>query len=500
MADNSGIIADVLLKTNPELYKQIDGQNTFKSGIKTRGARVAKYRRYVVGKPDANMTDQMRAMLRLKEDDADLDELSINYMALVVDKMASRISVTEITTDSKEQASKDWLAQILNDNDFESLQMEVVRGAIRDGDSYVMIDFETGKMTSEPAYDGFSGIVAIYTQGVDYPLWSCKIWSVADMDLAGDEPDYITVMKIAVSQPDRISYWTANSGSQEVMPDEIDGNHEVPNLLGKPPIIHFVCNKDNFTQYGESEVRKALPPQNILNRTTHSTVMASEHSAFSRPYSIGAEIDPAGMTPGAVISIVLRDEVGNIIVKPEPEQIEFLKACQIGELATTDISQFTGQIDSYVAQISQVTGTPIYGISGQNVTSGEALKQLEIGLIGKVRRFQKENSKAVRLLIELVSDVQKVYDTDYGDPPELGRVSVNWSNPEILDVNEAIITLSTMREKMPGLWDDDFYRARIGALLEMTQSQIEQESEKARTQAELNTNIFTGAGGEVPPA
>jgi hypothetical protein len=147
-----------------------------------------------------------------------------------------------------------------------------------------------------------------------------------------------------------------------------------------------------------------------------------------------------------------------------------------------------------------VTGTPIYGISGQNVTSGEALKQLEIGLIGKVRRFQKENSKAVRLLIELVSDVQKVYDTGYGDPPELGKVSVNWSNPEILDVNEAITTLSTMREKMPGLWDDDFYRARIGALLEMTQSQIEQESEKARMQTELNTNIFTGAGGEVPPA
>lgn len=502
MADNSAIIADALLKTDPKLYSEVDGYNSWRPSIKKRGARVAKYRRYVVGKPDASMTDQMVKMLRLKKDDADLDELSINYTAPIVDKMAGRINVSEIIiSDNKDKASKDWLAQVLNDNDFESKQGECWRGAVRDGDSYVIVDPQTGKMTSEPAYDGFSGVVAIYTQGEDYPAWACKLWSVADMDLAGDEPEFTVSMKMVVFQPDKISYWSAASGEQQVTPDELDGNHEVPNLLGKPMIIHFVCSKDNYTQYGESEVRKALPPQNILNRTTHSTVMASELSAFSRTYSIGFEIDPAGIAPGAVIGLVIRDENGNPITEPNEAQIAFLQACRVGELATTDISQFTGQIDSYVQQISQVTATPIYGVTGQSGNlSGDALKQLEIGLIGKVKRFQKENTKAVRLLIELIADTQRAYQTGYGDPPKLGNISINWSNPEILDTNQAITTLVTMREKAPGLFDDDFYRGRIGALLDMTQAQVEGEGEKAQKQAELNMSAFTGEGGEVPPA
>ena len=85
---NEGLICDALLRTAPELYLAIDGGNSFKTALAKRGARVAKYRRYTAGDHDATLTTQMRKMLRLQEDVAGLNNLNINYMGIVVDKMA----------------------------------------------------------------------------------------------------------------------------------------------------------------------------------------------------------------------------------------------------------------------------------------------------------------------------------------------------------------------------------------------------------------------------
>src|SRR3990172_1806657 len=98
MSDNSGLIVDCLLRTAPSLYSSVDGGNSFKLAIRTHGARVAKYRRYVSGEHDAGMTTQMRNMLRLAVDDANLSALTANHIPAIVDKMAGRLRVSEIAT------------------------------------------------------------------------------------------------------------------------------------------------------------------------------------------------------------------------------------------------------------------------------------------------------------------------------------------------------------------------------------------------------------------
>ncbi len=67
--DNSALVADALEKTDPELAKSVDAQNSWKDAIIIRGARVAKYRRYERGNHAANLTSQMRKILRLEGDD-----------------------------------------------------------------------------------------------------------------------------------------------------------------------------------------------------------------------------------------------------------------------------------------------------------------------------------------------------------------------------------------------------------------------------------------------
>jgi len=495
--DNSGLIASALYKTDPALYAAIDGGNTFKASILTRGARVGKYRRYEEGNHDAQITDQMRAMLRLMADDADLGDFCGNYCGIVVDKMAGRLKVSEVTTD--DEAQDKWISWLLERNNWDAMQGIVYRGAIRDADSYVMVDPTTFKWTTEPAYDGFSGVFAIFPASGGWPLWACKIWSEAEnQDLAEDETPMTAVMHIKVYQPNEITNWIGEVNGQEVSPGEAE---EKQWPLGYVPVVHFANLSDNYTQYGKSELRKAIPLQNVYNRTLHSMVMASEFSAFKVAYSIGIEIDKSGITPGAVINLVVTDAAGKVVTDLTDAQIEFLKSVRVGEFDATDISQYTNQLAEIVKHMSQATQTPIYGVTAEGNLSGEALKQLEIGLIGKIRRFQNENTAAIRQLFQLSADIQQAFSypgLEVQPPQSLDGISINWASPEITDVSATITSILAVREKAPGLFDDDFFRQKIGGLWGMTQAQIVAEGEKAtNTQAQAFDQI-TGAAGNRP--
>lgn len=502
--DNSGLIISALENTNPGLAQSIDASNSWKATILKRGARVRKYRRYERGDHDADITDQMKAMLRLKTDDADLEDLNDNYMRIVIDKMAGRLMVTTVTpggaSEDNEQAST-WIGEIMKRNDFDALQGELYRGAIRDGDSYALIDPAKMTWSAEPAYDGHSGVVAIFDPTTKEPLWACKLWSEADdqNQLLDDTEGIQTVMQAIVYQPDEITYWVGRVQGSDVMPriKENKTNAEAWQY-GKIPLIHVANQRDNYTDYGESEIRPAIPLQNILNRTLYSMTMASELSAFKLYYAIGLEINKDGILPGSVINLTMKDDAGNIIYDLTPEQVEFLKSIQIGELGGTDLTQYTGEIDKLVREISQATQTPIYGVTAEGNLSGEALKQLETGLIGKIYRFQKENTGEIKRLFTMSAELQNVYKNDFTKAPEVDDVNILWKSPEILDVNARITVLITMREKTAGLWPDSWYREQIGGLLGMEAKQIKLEGEQVKIEQMSSIEALVGSNGTVP--
>jgi len=490
---NEGILVDALFQTDPALYNSIDAGISWRGDLKKRGARVAKFRRYEDGDHDSNMTDQMRAMLRLVKDDADLNEMNINYCGIVVDKMSGRLQVSEVNSD--DNATQTYITELLARNSWDSIQGTAYRGAVRDGDGYVMIDPGSTRWVVEPAYDGFSGVVAIF-DSEDTPIWACKMWSVADMGTADENPSY-TSMRVVVYQPERITFWKGSAGGASVEPDPNIPERSWP--AGKIPLVHFANCRDSYTQYGKSEIRKVIPPQDVLNRTLYSMVMASEFSAFKVAWSIGLELDKSGITPGAVLNLILADATtGKPITEMTAEQIAFLNACRVGEFGATDISQYTNQIEKVVAQICWVSSTPIYGLTFAGALSGDALRQLEIGLIGKCQRFQNENKSAVRNLIELTAAIQNSFRSDFGEAPKLGAISITWKSAEILDTDAAVTAIIGVREKAPGLFTDDFLRGKIGGLWGMTQAQILKASEDAKNESVNALNSLTGGAGNVP--
>jgi hypothetical protein len=64
-------------------------------------------------------------------------------------------------------------------------------------------------------------------------------------------------------------------------------------------------------------------------------------------------------------------------------------------------------------------------------------------------------------------------------PKEAMVINVNWSSPVIVNVNDSVVALSTMRRDNPNLWTDEWYRERIGTLMGMSSTQIMEEGEKA---------------------
>jgi len=500
MADNSWLIVDALEKTAPELARQINARNSWQPAIAKRGKRIKKYRRYERGDHDAKMQTETRRLLRLTDDGDGLNDLNINYCKVVVDKMAGRIEVASVT--STDDTANEWITDTLNRNRFQSLQSTWYRGAIRDGDSFVVVDPETMRWVTEPAYDGFSGMVAIRA-GIDSkPIWACKLWSIADTeDIAGDE-NTSAKMKLIVYTPNEISYWEGQEGSASVTPDNIDApagiqaGNSVLFPLDRLPIEIFTNQMDNYTAYGESELRSAIPINNDINSIEQDKIVASAYAAYKLGYSIGLEIDPDAIMPGAILNLVLRDENENLITDPTDGQLSLLKAVSVGQFDATDIGQYTSQIEKAAQQLSQVTQTPIYGITTQGNLSGEALKQLEIGLLGKVERFQNQNTDAIIGLIELTALMQNKIDNDLGNAPIVENVNVVWQGAEIINVNERITALANLIEKTPQF--TELYMKRIGALLGMSQADIQEELDKAAESQGRFFDTLTGAGGGVP--
>lgn len=493
---NSGLIASALQKTDQKLYDAIDGGNSWKAAITQRGARVSLYRAYERGDHRADMTDQMRAMLRLRSDEAGLNDFNDSYIRLVIDKMAGRVSVKDIST-SDDATDKAWLAPLLEKQDFQAAEGMWWRGAIRDGDAFVMVDPQTFLWSSEPAYDGYSGVVAIYNQMTRKPVWACKVWAESDtQDETEDTTNASKVVYLVVYQPNRITYWKGGEGDQEV---ESNGEDKAwpAEMGGQFPFVSFVNQRDSYTRYGDSEIRVAIPLQDVLNRTMYSMVMASEFAAFGVNWSIGMKIQPGGIVPGGIVNLTLNNADGTPITEFTAEQIEFLKACKVGQLEPADISQYTNQIAAIVKEISQATQTPIYGITASGVISGDALKQLEIGLIGKVERFQRQNSDALKELIMLTAKMQRVFAPGL-DTPEIKSVSVTWKPAELLDTDAKIDSLVKMRKDAPGLFADSFYQEKIGQLLGLSKSGIQGEIAKAQEQAEEENASMTGADGSEP--
>jgi len=151
------------------------------------GERVALYRKYVRGEHDVYLTNTMRKMLNLRG--RSLETFSADYTDMVVRMMSERLVVERIEAnppndinatetdnagvvptadDDEDDSLQEWVDDLLKKNRFDALQMDVHESTVRDGDAFVIVDFdedrECARLNFNQAWDGDVGVLPIYSR------------------------------------------------------------------------------------------------------------------------------------------------------------------------------------------------------------------------------------------------------------------------------------------------------------------------------------------------
>lgn len=397
-----------------------------------RARRVAAYRRYADGDHPANMTREMRELLRVTRNRDVSNEFNDNYMDIIVSSMADRIELRTVEADT--DAGTQWLAAMLRYNRLAALQGDIHEAAIRDGDTFLMTSFDNDddmpRYTHELAYDGVSGIAVFYgSPDISGMLAAVKIWNAIE-EVQGKA---VIVHRCNVYYPDRVERWRMVNGE---MTPHIEPGIDAVQLWtrrdGSPMGVPFVHFRNRGRQnYGMSEIRKAIPLQNVLNRVLYSFVMSSELAGFPIRAAFGFT-PPATLTPGMWVVV----EPEGMMAEDHPPVIQMLNG--------GDLSQFISSLGFVTQEIGRITRTPAPEFSAADNSSGEALKERQIGLLGKVKRFMVHAGNSWESAIEMAYDV--AINFGGSPPPAANSFVARFADPELRNDEKTVQNALAVRD------------------------------------------------------
>lgn len=400
---------------------------TWASDVTAWGQLVRLYRLYVEGDHRAKMTHAMREMLRIS--DARTEQLNINYCDLVVQKMGDRLTVTGISGDSP--AASQWAADVLAYNRFDGVQMDVHDAAIRDGVTYVLVSYDNDAQqpvfAHELAWDGDCGMIVVWDRMCKTIIAAVKVWWEG------------TGRRVNLYFPDRVEKYvyddgtgsgTSAGGTGATLKPLVgaDGNvvtADWSDLETRPvgvPVVAFRNRAKTWNTTGQSEIASIVPLQDGLNRTFVSMLMTGELTAFQIRIALGFS-PPAKTTPGMWVVI---GEEG--LTKDQQADAKVLEQGQI--------VPFINQAQFTIDQIGTVSQTPLPSQMGGDTQSGEALKQRESGLIGKVQRAQVKLGNSWEDTMTLAAVVQQAFGTI--KPKAAKRWTTQWRDAQVRNDGDVI--------------------------------------------------------------
>lgn len=387
------------------------------------GERVRLFRDYYDGNHRARLTENMKNMLRVTG--SQYDQFNENYCPLVVDTFADRLIADDIV--SGDPTVDQFVQSVLRRNRWDGLQMDIHDAAIRDGDTFALVEYDSQQeavvIHHEPCWDGDTGMLVVYDRQLRNIIAAIKVWYEGAAD----------ARRVNVYYSDRVEKYRADETGYGLLPfvdEDTDENGRVDWLVGQVPVVHYRNRVRSRERYGVSELASVVPLQDALNRGLMSMVMVSELTAFAMRVAKGFE-PPDEISPGMWVTIAA----------------EGLSRDQVADAYTLEaggIVPFIDQANHIVEQISTISRTPLGHLGGSDAVSGESLKQRESGLLAKVRRAQVRFGNVHEDLLALAIKVYNVYgESTIGDNVSLRCV---WRDAEVRNDAEQIANAMMTRD------------------------------------------------------
>lgn len=403
-----------------------------------------KAREYDDGIHNSQLTDRAKKYLSLQT----TDEFVANYCRMIIDAKADRLKV--LGFDAENEALKKWGLNLWRKNRMDAKQTVVHRSAIRDGDAYVLVEWDaTANMPRfhyEPAYAS-EGVMVYYSEERrDEIEFASKSWQIQHGMDTGKKRRinlyFNNRIEKYVSHDDvRDGTWVAYADGADSVDNGMLGSAGIhwwtddrtPD--GKPlgvPIVHFRHN-GNGDSYGTSHIADVTPVQDAVNKTLIDLLAVCDANGFPLFAGFG-NVDWTGLKvgPGAIASVN---------TTPDQADLKILEASPpMGLLAV---------YNALIMEMARISGTPLayFQVSGQSPAEG-TMKQQEVALVSQVKKTQTTFGNSwedcftiARRLHNAFNNVEDELDTDV-------LMDTIWDAAESRNEKEQTETLAIQVEKL----------------------------------------------------
>eukprot|EP00919_Chromeraceae_sp_WS-2016_P017175 GHVR01041002.1.p1 GENE.GHVR01041002.1~~GHVR01041002.1.p1 ORF type:complete len:504 (-),score=67.05 GHVR01041002.1:64-1575(-) len=429
---------------------------SFANTAQGRGEIVAMMRRYIDGKQRNFMSTHMRNILNVDQAPASQrstdstygagaslsQDFSVNYCGKVVSAITDRLAVERVTltgaTDAETQTLQEWVDALIQRESFAQLQEMVYDASVGDGEAYIMAEWDNAgeyvTLTGEAAYNAVSGIVPIYV--ADDMVAALKIWRLID-----DDSDS-TLVRVNIYTATQVAKYIYQDDSLKAYVTDEGGDPNLDWDVGILPLVPFPNRARIDTQRGISEIEDVIPLQDSLNRTMYSMIAAAELTGFGLYIAKGFAA-PSSVQPGQWIAIGAGDDGDQPVASSIGDESYFEPGVE--KLAAETPEAYVTVANWIIEQISQISDTPLPTLMGGSTASGEALKQREIGLLGKIRSAQNTYGGAWERVIKLAIAVHNEYAND--TLPDPSSVRVQWRDAQLRNDDMIIKGAALLAEK-----------------------------------------------------
>jgi hypothetical protein len=352
----------------------------------TRNRQLETVRNYYDGIQDLRPTPRQKAWL---DQHGQAFGLSFNHCSTVVDALVERLKVQTFKYSGNNDALEKRLWQYWQQNRMDAIQSEIHRAAVRDGEAFLMIEWNQKENRPEwifhPRYAEIyqkGGSLDAYGVWMEYPfddylqpaIRAIKQWQ----DVEERNGTTFQVTRRTIYYPEKIERWIRRSTNWE--PYKVkDEEWPLPWLDkdSKPlgiPVIHF-----KQPQLA-SELQDIVIVQDALNKVWLDILAASDSEAFRTILTRGFFLTSDGKEPNADASNVLPMSPGGVYGTA--------KAANMTAVDVIDPSDLGGLLDlevRLVFKIASISSTPLSRFqSSKQVASDETLKEQDAPLLAKI--------------------------------------------------------------------------------------------------------------------
>lgn len=400
---------------------------------RARQANYVVYRDYYDGEQGVKLTQRQKEFLQQRGDMKVCD----NYCRLVVDALADRLIATDIT--SADEETNEILAKIIEHNRWDALQLMVHERAGIDGDGYIMVDWpeaaELPRISFQYAFT--SGMIGGTNDGVTMhfsaedifrPDFGSKSW----LETGADGK---SVQRLNLYYVDRTEKYRAEGAEIDdwQLTDTIDWTFANGVPLGVP-LFHFRNGRGSLGNYGASEMRAAIPLQDLLNKTLIDLIAQADTAAFSPLVMSGvsAPIDSDGNIEAT------RWFHGQVFYLSDPQ-------ARAAFMLPGDLSPVMSLAEYFSMEIARVTDTPVsrFQTTAQRA-SASTLQEEEKGLVSKASHRQTVFGDVWVDAFTMALKLMEAKGGQAGLVKKAGVLSCQWKDPRTADImaqNEKVKTM-----------------------------------------------------------